>query len=166
MLRVASFNVENLFARPRVFRTDDWNAGQPALDAYHEVSELIAKPSYNDEDKTRMRDLLVGLDIYSRNAHGAIRRNHTCTPQWAWLRKNRGTFDREPHDVTQDVEITATGRDDWIAWVELATQPTDETGTRMTAKVIRDTHPDILGVVEAEDRPAMVRFNSELLEGG
>ena len=28
-------------------------------------------------------------------------------PRWAWLRKNRGSFDREPEDKTQSVEIVA-----------------------------------------------------------
>jgi hypothetical protein len=43
-----------------------------------------------------MRDLLVTLDIYYRNDRGAIRRKDTKSPRWAWLRKNRGTFDRQP----------------------------------------------------------------------
>jgi len=41
----------------------------------------------------------------------------------------------------------------------------DETATRMTAKVILELEADIMGVVEAEDRPALARFNRELLGG-
>jgi hypothetical protein len=48
-------------------------------------------------------------------------------PPWAWLRKNRGSFDREPRGPTADVQITATGRGDWIGWLELATQAINET---------------------------------------
>ena len=59
-----------------------------------------------------MRDLLVTLDIYFVNGQGAVRRKDTSTPRWAWLRKNRGTFDRQPTDETQDVVIEATGRDE------------------------------------------------------
>lgn len=165
MVRIASFNVENLFARPKAFNTTDWSVGQPALDAFREVNVLMRKPIYSAADKRRMRDLLVDLDIYARNSQGAIRRKHARSPKWAWLRKNRGSFDREPQDTSQDVVIEATGRGDWIGWVELATEPTDETGTRMTARVIQEVGADIIGIVEAEDRPAMVRFNSELLAG-
>lgn len=163
MIRIASYNVENLFARPKAFDPTDWSLGKPALDAYGEVNTLIAKTTYSPADKDRIRDLLVILDVYAVNTHGAIRRKNTPSPRWAWLRKNRGTFDREPQDVTRDVEIVANGRGDWIGWIELATEPTDEVGTRLTARVIQDVGADIIGIVEAEDRPSLVRFNKELL---
>ena len=35
----------------------------------------------------------------------------------------------------------------------------------MTARVIQDVGADIIGIVEAEDRPSLVRFNKELLGG-
>jgi endonuclease/exonuclease/phosphatase family metal-dependent hydrolase len=164
MVRIASFNVENLFARPNAFRTTDLSVAEPILAAYAEVNELIKQPVYSDADKTKIRGLLVTLDIYTVNSHGAIRRKEVVHPKWAWLRKNRGSFDREPQDVTKSVEILATGRDDWIGWIELATEPTNEVGTRITARVIQEIDADIIGVVEAEHRPSMVRFNAELLE--
>lgn len=163
MLKIASYNVENLFARPKVFNTLDWSAGKPALDAYNEVNTLIQKANYTSADKDRIRILLKDLDIYSVNAQGAIRRKRSQSPRWAWLRKNRGKFDRQPNDNTKNVEIIATGRDDWIGWVELAKEPTNEKTTRLTARVIQDVDADIIGIVEAEDRPSLVRFNKELL---
>lgn len=165
MVRIASFNVENLFARPKAFNSTDLNVGKPALDAYHDVNELIKKAVYTPADKEEIRELLVTLDIYSIDAQGVVRRKETLFPKWAWLRKNRGTFDREPQDATQSVEIIAQGRGDWIGWIELATEPTNEIGTRMTARVIQDVGADIMGIVEAEDRPSLVRFNEELLGG-
>ena len=165
MIKIASFNVENLFARPKVFGSSDWSVGEPVLNAYEEVSTRIQKASYTANDKTRIRDLLVALDIYTTTATGAIRRKQTQNPKWAWLRKNRGKFDREPRDQTQSVEIIADGRGDWIGWVELAKEPVDETATRMTARVIQDVDADIFGVVEVEDRPSLVRFNGDLLAG-
>ncbi len=165
MVRIASFNVENLFERPKVFHATDLSVGQPALDAYREVNLLIKNAVYSPADRLRIRELLVTLDIYSIDAQGVIRRKDTLFPKWAWLRKNRGTFDREPQDTTQSVEITAGGRGDWIGWIELAKEPTNEIGTRMTARVIKEVGADILGIVEAEDRPSLVRFNEELLDG-
>jgi hypothetical protein len=49
VVRIASYNVENLFARPKVFRTADWGVGEPKLAAYEgdpdtghvHVTELI-----------------------------------------------------------------------------------------------------------------------------
>ena len=48
---VASFNVENLFARPRAFDPLDWDAGKPALAAYAEFNDLITGPAYSDADR-------------------------------------------------------------------------------------------------------------------
>lgn len=160
---VASFNVENLFARPKAFDTVDRNLGLPALSAYQEFNDLIGHPRYSASDVARMRELLVTLGVYYVNQHGAVRRRVTSTPQWAWLRKNRGSFDTEPKDVTRSVEITAAGRGSWIGWAELAKEAVDETGTRTTARVITDIGADVLGVVEAEDRPSLVRLNTQLL---
>lgn len=167
MIRIASFNVENLFARPKAFRSSDFSIAEPILEAYREVNVLIQKPDYAPEDKTRIRELLVVLDIYTvtQEAPRVIRRNQSRDPKWAWLRKNRGKFDREPRDETQSVEIIADGRRDWIGWVELAKETVDETAMRMTAKVIQEIDADIIGVVEAEDRPSLIRFNTELLAG-
>jgi len=165
MIRIASFNVENLFARPKAFSSSDWSVGEPLLNAYEEVSALIQKTSYTANDKARIRDLLITLEIYTTTPTGAIRRKQTLNPKWAWLRKNRGKFDSEPRDLTQSVEIIADGRGDWIGWVELAKEPVDETATRMTARVIQDVDADILGMVEVEDRPSLIRFNNDLLAG-
>jgi endonuclease/exonuclease/phosphatase family metal-dependent hydrolase len=165
MVRIASFNVENLFARPNAFNMATWSAGEKVLEHYRQLNALINKANYSNADKTKMRDLLVKLDIYTINNHGAVRRKQTQTPKWAWLRKNRGSFDKEPADTTKDVEITATGRSSWIGWIELAKEPVDETGVKMTAKVIAEVNADIIGIVEAEDRPSLVRFNKDLLAG-
>ena len=61
MVRVASFNVENLFARAKAFDTTDWTVREPVLKAYHDVNALIMKPVYSAADKTKIRDLLVEL---------------------------------------------------------------------------------------------------------
>ena len=163
MIKIASYNVENLFARPKVFGRLDWTIGEPILAAYREVNALFQNPNYSAATLARMRDLLVTLDIYSVNDQGAIRRKRSSNPRWAWLRKNRGKFDREPRDRALNVEIIATARRDWIGWVQLAKEPANELSTRLTARVINDVDADIIGVVEAEDRPSLVRFNQELL---
>jgi endonuclease/exonuclease/phosphatase family metal-dependent hydrolase len=164
-VRVASFNVENLFARPAAFDAETRAEGERVLADYHEFNTLIGKDVYTAEDKRRMRDLLVNLEVYYVNVHGAVRRRDTQTPTWAWLRKNRGSFDRQPTDPTLDVDIDAHGRGSWIGWLELATEAVNETGTRMTARVIADIDADILAIIEAEDRPSLVRLNEELLGG-
>ncbi|MBB4904328.1 endonuclease/exonuclease/phosphatase family protein [Actinophytocola algeriensis] len=161
---VASFNVENLFARPKAFDTSDRSAGEPILAAYHEFNALAAAEVYTPAIRARMRALLVALEVYTEK-DGVVRRNQARDPRWAWLRKNRGTFDREPKDTGKSVEIIAGGRGDWIGWVELAKESVDEVGTRTTARVITEVDADVLALVEVEDRPSLVRLNKELLGG-
>jgi endonuclease/exonuclease/phosphatase family metal-dependent hydrolase len=162
---VATYNVENLFERPKAFTSRDWSVGAPILAAHHEFTDLSSQAEYTDADRQRMIELLLTLGIYHRNGHGAVRRRFSSDPPWAWLRKNRGTFDREPADATESLRIIAKGRDDWIGWVELATGVTDEVGVHMTGRVVNDVDADIIAVVEAEDRPSLQRFNRELLGG-
>lgn len=160
-VRVASYNVENLFARPRAFGRDAGAAGDAAVLAHAEFNRLIAKPDYKAADRKRLRQLLTTLGVYVKNDQGALRRS--TNPQWAFLRKNRGDFDRQPTDPTQDVEIIATGREAWLGWAELRVETADETTTRFTARVIEEVDADIIGIIEAEDRPSLLRFNRDLV---
>jgi hypothetical protein len=72
-VRFATFNVENFFARPKVFSLPDWADGQPVLDAFAEFNTLIEKPAYAAADKARMVELLVRLEIY-RSVSGVVHR--------------------------------------------------------------------------------------------
>ena len=95
-VRFASFNVENLFARPRAFNQTTWAQGQPILDAYAEFNALIAQPAYSPADKARM----ISCSSSSRctgATSGMVHRNRTPTPKWAWLRANRGSLRRRAH---------------------------------------------------------------------
>jgi endonuclease/exonuclease/phosphatase family metal-dependent hydrolase len=159
-VRFASFNVENLFARPKAFNQATWASGEPILAAYAEFNALIAHALYTPADKARMIELLLQLEVYT-DTSGVVRRNQTRNPRWAWLRANRGDFDVDR--TATGIEIVADGRGDWIGWLELASEPVDELSTRMTARVIGDVAADVLAVIEAEDRPSLARFNDELL---
>jgi hypothetical protein len=65
MIKIASFNVENLFARPKVFDLADWNTSEPVLKAYEKVSALLQKAKYSATDKKQIRELLLTLEIYT-----------------------------------------------------------------------------------------------------
>ena len=159
-MRFATFNLENLFARPRVFNLETWKLGEPILKAFAEFNARIERLTYTPANKERMKELLLRLEVY-RLDNGVVRRNRIPDPKW--LRANRGTFDVEHEDT--GVEIVANSRYDWTGWLELAKEPVDEVATNMTAQVILDVNADIQGVVEVEDRPSLSRFNQDLLGG-
>lgn len=96
MIKVASFTVENLYARPKAFSETDLRIGEPVLKAYAQVNELIKKEVYSAADLTKIHELLVTLDIYAVNNQGAVRKKDIQSAKWAWMRKNRGAFDKQP----------------------------------------------------------------------
>lgn len=160
--RFASFNVENLFARPRVLNLTTWGEGEPILSAFAEFNALIEHVVYRPANKQRMIDLLVRLEVY-RIDGSVVRRNRVTAPRWAWLRANRGAFDVEHADT--GIEIVAGGRAAWTGWLELATEPVDEVTTHMTGQVIAEVNADVQAVIEAESRPSLDRFNQDVLGG-
>lgn len=161
-MRLASFNVENLFARAKALDTTTWAEGEPALNAYDVFNTIAAKTVYSEQDKSDMLAALLTLDVLVTTPDG-VRLNPNPFQAWALLRENRGDFLVSPADAAP--RITATGRADWSGWVELITEPVDEVAIEMTARVITDVGADVLCLVEAEDRPALVHFNTELLDG-
>jgi endonuclease/exonuclease/phosphatase family metal-dependent hydrolase len=161
-IRLATFNVENLFSRAKALDTASFEEGEPALRAFGDFNRIAAQPVYSDADKQQLLAALETLRVLVRVDGGGLRPNKDpFRDAWALLRENRGDFLVAPDD--REPRIEANGRGDWIGWVELITEPVDELATRMTAKVINEAAADVLCVVEAEDRPSLVRFNAELL---
>ncbi|NUT32838.1 MAG: endonuclease/exonuclease/phosphatase family protein [Hamadaea sp.] len=162
-MRLATFNVENLFARAKALDTDTWADGRPALAAFESFNKTAAKKAYSEADKAKMLADLTTLKVLVPTTAGLRLNKKQFDTAWALLRENRGDFLAAPTNA--EPRIVATGRGDWIGWVELITEPVDETAIRMTARVVTEVAADILCVVEAESRPSLVRFNDELLAG-
>lgn len=60
-LRLATFNVENLFERARALNTTTWAQGQPALRAFERFNTRANNPVYSDADKQAMLEALETL---------------------------------------------------------------------------------------------------------
>ena len=77
------------------------------------------------------------------------------------LRIIRGKFIGKPKN--QPPIILASGRDEWVGWFELEKEAIKETATANTARIIELINPDILCVVEAENRILLKHFNDTVL---
>lgn len=157
---IASFNVENLFARAKVLDTTTWEEGATKLAAFERFNRTAQRRVYRARDKRSMIDDLITLAVFVQSGSKVIRQPNLAA-QLAVLRENRGDFVVERQAT--GIEVVAGGRGDWIGWIELVVEPVDEVAIRMTANVMRDVGADVLAVVEAENRPSLVRFNEELL---
>jgi endonuclease/exonuclease/phosphatase family metal-dependent hydrolase len=144
-VRIASYNVENLFNRAKALDQRSWSTGRPVLEAYARICKLLEEPAYAPE---------VKQDILRELARLGLLRGDTA--RFARLRQNRGRLVRRKRDGR--VEIIADGRADWIGWVELTTDRVDDLALLNTARVMLDVGADIIGVVEAESRTALKRF--------
>jgi endonuclease/exonuclease/phosphatase family metal-dependent hydrolase len=146
-MRIASYNVENLFERVAAFSAagDDETLLQQA-----EVNELLRKAAYSAADKTRILALLTALGL-SGDDEGPL----------AILRQNRGQLVRRPQNGPP--EIVADGRGDWVGWVDLKKEPVDEVATENTARVIHAIDADVIGLVEAETRSSLRDFSRVML---
>src|SRR4051794_31062913 len=105
-MRLASFNVENLFDRAVALNQESWAAGRPALEQTTQVNKLLNKTTYTAADKMRILELLDKLGLKKKDDAG----------KFALLRQDRGHLLKRGR---QGVEVVATGRGDWIGWVEL-----------------------------------------------
>jgi endonuclease/exonuclease/phosphatase family metal-dependent hydrolase len=152
-VKIASFNVENMFRRAAALNQENWRAGKAVLEAYSAATELFQKDVYSDADIEKILELLGTLGLL-KDDEG----------EFAVLRKPRGQLLSRHRNGS--VEVIAKGRGDWIGWLELKREAVDEVATRNTAAVIADLDPDLLAVVEAEDRPALERFNENVLKLG
>lgn len=150
-MKIAAFNVENLFDRIKAFSAENPDTHKDVLEAFSELNKTFEKPLYTEDDKKTILKLMKTLGILKRDEGSFI-----------WLRKIRGKLVTRPRN--KPVRVVANGRADWVGWCELKTSPVKETAIEMTARVIADVDADILAFVEVESRPVLVDFHKEFVK--
>ena len=149
-MRLASFNVENMFERPSVMNLPSWEDGKTVLKDYDDLTNLIQNKMYTEQIKKEI------LQIMKRN-NGLLTKGESKFIRLVEVRekvvkKQQGVY-----------VILVNGRDDWIGWFELKKDTIKELAIENTARVINELKADILCVVEAENRIALKRFNDMVI---
>lgn len=140
-LRIASFNVENLFRRARIINLQDSERIRKLLNNYAELSAIGAKKHYSANNKADILTLLKDLK-------GFVKLN-----EFSGRLVNR-----------RRTKVVADGSDDWFGSFDLVKQRFNETTRKNTARVIKDVNADILCVIEAEDRLTLEKFATDRLK--
>jgi endonuclease/exonuclease/phosphatase family metal-dependent hydrolase len=150
-MRLATFNIENMFERAKCMNLDKWKDGEKSLQDFMQLTELIQEATYTDEIKSKILNIMRRQDGLLTNGNS----------EYIVLQDLRGKFLYKPKG--KPVEIGASGRNDWIGWFELAKEPIDEVATENTARIIGEIKADVQCVIEAESRPALKHFNEVVL---
>lgn len=149
-MRIASFNVENLFDRAKAFNAPSPDTHKATLDAFAELNKLFEEPDYTPPIRQRMLQLIASLGLLKRDEGSLVR-----------IRKIRGQLISRPHG--KPPFIKADGRADWVGWCELVDGPVNVRAIQNTGRVIRDLGADVLAIVEVESRPVLKEFNETIL---
>jgi endonuclease/exonuclease/phosphatase family metal-dependent hydrolase len=150
-MRLATFNVENLFDRPKAMSLATWAEGKPVLERFAQLLALLGEPVYTPAIAERMVALMVALGLEKSD-----------TGPFVQLRRNRGALLNRPRKG--GLTITASGRADWVGTLALIDAPVDEESMRNTARVVLALEADVLAMVEVESRPVLQAFNQQMLK--
>jgi hypothetical protein len=96
-MKLASYNVENLFQRAVAMNTTNTEEGTAALNMHHEMNQILSKAVYSPDDKAWILKLMKDLGILKKDDGG----------DWVVLRQNRGHLVTRRKNGTVEVVPTA-----------------------------------------------------------
>ena len=99
-MRLASFNVENLFASAKALNATAKGDVSPVLQAFDRFNTLVTKHEYKPEDEAALLEDLETLEVVVRTS-GALRLNKN--PLSAWALGGRPTTARKSSAVDSRV---------------------------------------------------------------
>lgn len=155
--RLAAFNVENLFSRPRLFAAGDDAGAANALKGAAALQRLLDAKTYNAAEIIR---------AWNENAlanYVSVRCDRVNAPD---ARSQRFFFferDGDERSPVVSVNSAIRGRADWIGGIELQGETLSGSQVQAIGKVIRRVDADVIGLCEVEDRRTLEAFNAQIL---
>lgn len=144
-LRVASFNVENLFARAKVLNFRNTADGTAILKKIAAFQGLLEKTTYTPAIKTKIKTQYNALKDYIE------------------VREDRGKLFKRQGWAVVGVHPKTNGAADWDGAIEFKQERFSEMARENTARVIKDVKADVACIVEADNRPVLNDFDGHLL---
>ncbi len=153
-LRLATYNVENLFGRAKVLNFAKHETGDEKMLKIAELQSILEKATYSTADRDRAGRLydelrsFIGYNI---------------------LRSEIGFFLFRRHDADGDGEketyrLAPTRRDQWQGFLTYDRDTFSDETSRHTARVIEEVDADVLCINEVESRPVLDNFNADRLD--
>ncbi|MEC5320002.1 endonuclease/exonuclease/phosphatase family protein [Brenneria populi subsp. brevivirga] len=150
-IRIASYNVENLFHRAAILNLPDSQQIDRLLEQVRQLQQLLDRSRYDDALKDKVFDISRTLRPYLD-----IRTDGGSLGRW---KKERG-------ETGFRINKSCRGRGDWIGEIVFKPQEFSDRQRKNTGKVIAMLNADILCAVEVENMGVLRDFNSQVLGKG
>lgn len=147
-LRIATYNVENLFRRAAILNLQDHKRADELLDKVRLLQGFLAKQDYTDDLKDEVFELTHDLVLYVdiRKDAGSL---------GDWKKENDRTGFR--------IFKSCKGRGDWIGELTFKAKEFSDEQRQNTGKVIKSLDADILCAIEVEGMDVLRAFNTQVL---
>lgn len=147
-LRIATYNVENLFRRAAILNLRDRKRIDELLELVRKLQGLLGRDEYTVDLKNEVFELSHELVAYID-----IRKDSGSLGDWK----------KEDNRTGFRINKSCKGRGDWLGEIVFRAKEFSDQQRKNTGKVIKAMNADILCLVEVEGMDVLRSFNSQVL---